>query len=273
MLEAYIRYAEGFSQTVKFSIDDPAPSPYPGYYRLLVHLSTSDTKADRLYYITSDGKQIMTGAVWNLNQTPFLDTLDHLSAKGPARGPADARIEMVVFSDFECPYCREFARTLRENVPQKYPKDVRVIFKDFPIDSLHPWASAAAEAAHCVGNEKPDAFWAFHDWIFQHQAEISKNNLREKTLAFAKEQNLDSSKVAGCIDTRATKAEVEENLKEGRALQIQQTPTFFLNGRTVPGAIPWPTLNVLIQMEINRPSFTKAVTPVPFSADTKYRTQ
>ena len=254
-LEAYIRYAEGFSPGVKFSIDDPAPSPFSGYYRLLVHLSTTDTKTDRVYYLTADGKQVMTGSIWNLNQSPFLDTLNRVSTKGPSFGPADARIKLVVFSDFECPYCREFARTVRENISQKYPKDVRVIFKDFPIDSIHPWASAAAEAAHCVENEKPEAFWTFHDWIFQHQGEISKNNLREKTLAFAKDQNLDSTRLASCIDKGETRTEVEDNLKEGRALQIQQTPTFFLDGRTVPGAVSWSTLNLLIQMEINRPAF------------------
>ncbi|MDQ2843159.1 MAG: DsbA family protein [Acidobacteriota bacterium] len=253
-LERYLRYAEGFSPTVKFVIDDPAPTPLTGYYRLLVHLSMGEAKQEKIYYLTADGKHVLGGPLWDLNDNPFLETLGKLPVGGPSFGPSDAKFTLIVFSDFQCPYCREFARTLRDNLPQKYPKEVRVVFKDFPIDSLHPWARAAAEAGHCVGDGNQAAFWAFHDWIFQHQGEISSNNLREKVLGFAKEQSLDPSKVASCMDSHATKGEVEQNVQEGRELGIQQTPTFYLDGRTVPGAVPWTALNSLIEMEVNRPT-------------------
>src|SRR3954467_4158343 len=128
--EIYVRYAEGFTSDVKISIDDPAPSPFKAYYRVLVHLTAGEHKLDRLYYVTSDGEQFMTGSIWRLNESPFLDTLEHLPTDGPSFGPPNARVTVVVFSDFECPYCRELAKTLRDNVPQKYPNDVRVIFKD-----------------------------------------------------------------------------------------------------------------------------------------------
>ncbi len=149
-LENYLRYAEGFSPSVKFVIDDPVPIPIPGYYRLVVHLSMGETKQDKVYYLTSDGKLLVTGPIWDLNRNPFWETVQQLPTSGPSFGPENAKVKIVVFSDFECPYCREFAHTIRENIPQKYPKDVRVIFEDFPIDSLHPWARAAAEASHCL---------------------------------------------------------------------------------------------------------------------------
>lgn len=257
-LEAYLRYAEGFAASVKFSIGDPEPLPFPGFYRLPVHLSMGETKQDKVYYLTADGKQILGGPVWDLQGNPFIESLAHVPTDGPSFGPANAKITLVVFSDLECPYCREFARTIRESLPQKYPNDVRVIFKDFPIASLHPWAEAAAEAAHCIGDGRPEAFWQFHDWIFAHQQEISGSNLREKTLTFAREHKLDEAKIATCLDTHATKAEVDSSLNEGRALEVQQTPTFFLNGRPVPGALPWASLDTLIQMELHRPSFIPA---------------
>ena len=254
-LESYLRYAEGFTDTVKFSIGDPEPLPFPGYFRLPVHLSMGEAKQDKTYYLTADGNHIMPGPVWDVQMNPFAEMLSRVPANGPSFGPADARITIVVFSDLQCPYCREFARTLRQNLPQKYPHDVRVVFKDFPIASLHPWAMAASEAAHCLGDGNSEAFWLFHDWIFEHQGEINGSNLREKTLTFAREHKLDEAKIAACIDTHATKAEIEKDLEQGRALDVQQTPTFFLNGRMVPGAVPWTSLNTLIQMELHRPSF------------------
>jgi protein-disulfide isomerase len=262
-VESYLRYAEGFASSVKFRIDDPAPTPIPGFYRLVVHLSMGKSKQDKIYYLSSDGKLLVSGPIWDLNRDPFSETLQQLPSTGPAFGPENARIQLVVFSDFECPYCREFARTIRDNIPQKYPKDVRVIFEDFPIDSLHPWARAAAEAAHCLSDGNPDLFWAYHDWIFQHQGEINIDNLREKVLAFAKQHDADMAKLGPCIDTHATKSEVEDSLRIGRALGIEKTPTFYLNGRQVPGALAWPALNTLIQMELNRPVFSADSSKVP----------
>ena len=252
-LEAYMRYAEGYAAQVSISIDDPTASSFKGYFRLLVHLSNGPHKVDRVYYVTADGQQFVNGNIWPLNENPFADTLEHMPTDGPSFGPETAKITMVIFSDFECPYCREFAKTMRDNIPQKYPDAIRVIFKDFPIASMHKWAEAAAEASHCVQNQKPEAFWTFHDWIFEHQQEVNEGNLREKILGFVKDQNLDAAKASSCMDTHATAEEINRSLEAGRQLQIQQTPTIFLNGRTIGGAVPWDTLNAVIQLELNRP--------------------
>ncbi len=238
---------------VKFTIDDPTPSAYSGYFRVLVHLSHGPSRLDRVYYVTADGQHFISGSVWDLNDNPFLDTLEHLPTSGPSFGPSSAKVTIVVFSDFECPYCRELAHTIRSNIGEKYPNDVRVVFEDFPIDAIHKWARAAAEASHCIGDQKPAAFWAFHDWMFEHQQEVNETNLRDKALAIAKEQNLDLAKVSACIDTHATAQEVRQSQQEGEALQIQQTPTLFVNGRMLSGAVDWKTLDAVIQMELKRP--------------------
>jgi protein-disulfide isomerase len=130
---------------------------------------------------------------------------------------------------------------------------VRIVFEDFPIDAIHKWARAAAEAAHCLADQKPEAFWAFHDWIFEHQQEVNESNVREKALDVAKSQNLDLAKAGSCMDTHATAKIVETNVAAGRTLQVQQTPTIFVNGRSIPGAVSWSTLDTVIRMELNRP--------------------
>ena len=263
-LESYLRYIEGYTAAVKIVIDDPTPSAYSGYSRVMVHLSM-DTRhvGDRLYYVSADGERFFSGLLWDINDNPFLDTLEHLPANGPSFGPANAKVILVVFSDFECPYCREFASTVRANIPKKYPNDVRVVFEDFPIASIHPWAEVAAEDAHCLSDQNTTAFWAFHDWIFEHQGEVNDvfehqkatfpAYLRDKIVAIAKQQNLETRKLATCIDTHAGAQAVAETVKAGWELQIQQTPTSFINGRMLPGAQPWTNLDAVIQLELNRP--------------------
>jgi protein-disulfide isomerase len=252
-LEAYLRYAEGFPASVKVAIEDPTASTLPGYFRLTVHLTSGAAKLDRLYYLTADAQHIITGSIHDLNDFPFQETLAHLPTDGFSFGPAKAKVTVVIFSDFQCPYCQGFAKTVRDNVRQKYPNDVRVIYKDFPLVSLHNWARPAAEAARCLGNQNPDAFWAFHDWVFDHQKDVNGGNLREKTLAIAKDQKLDEAKVAGCIDTHATAGEVDQSVKAANVLHVEVTPTVFINGRVEPGALKWVTLDEIIQMELNRP--------------------
>ncbi|HEY7302720.1 MAG TPA: DsbA family protein [Bryobacteraceae bacterium] len=252
-LQEYLRYAEGFTSNVQIALDDPAPSSVEGYYRILAHLTMGTQKADRVYYLTPDGKHLISGSVWDLNKSPFTETQAHLPTDGPSFGPANAKVTIVIFSDFECPYCREFAKTIRDNVPKKYPSDVRVIFEDFPLETIHKWALAAAEAAHCLEDQKPTAFWAFHDWVFEHQQEVNEANVRQKALDLAKTQDVDLAKAGSCMDTHATGEQVKRSIAAGRILQIQQTPTVFVNGRTIPGAVPWSSLDTVIQMELNRP--------------------
>jgi protein-disulfide isomerase len=164
----------------------------------------------------------------------------------------------VVFSDFECPYCRELAKTLRDNIPQKYPKDVRVIFEDFPIPALHPWAFPAAEAAHCMASQKPESFWAYHDWIFENQQAIDPTTVKSKSLEFARQQGLDVLQVSSCMDAHTMTKEVDQSKALGQSLQVDRTPTMFINGRMVPSALQWDALETVIKMELNRP---KEVTP------------
>ncbi|MBV9083240.1 MAG: thioredoxin domain-containing protein [Acidobacteriaceae bacterium] len=271
-LESYLRYADGYTPEVNVAIDDPLPSPFPGYYRLVVHLSAGRQKFDRIYYLTADGQHLVSGVVWDLNLNPFIDNVQHLPTSGPSFGPANAPVTIVVFSDFECPYCRALAQTIRTNIPQRYPNEIRVIFADFPLNSIHPWAQAAAEASHCIGDSNPESFWALHDWIFDHQDEINKavipskevppdlSEFREKLLAYVNEKHLDTAKITNCLNTHETAPEVAANEQKARAVQVQETPTLFVNGRMVSGAVDWKNLEPILSFELHRPKDIPAST-------------
>ncbi len=94
---------------------------------------------------------------------------------------------LVEFSDFQCPYCKAEAQEIRKNLLTTYPTQVRLYFKTFPLESLHPWAKAAAIASKCVAKQNADAFWTYHDWVFEHQAEITPETLKDKVLGWAKD--------------------------------------------------------------------------------------
>jgi protein-disulfide isomerase len=123
---------------------------------------------------------------------------------------------------------------------------------DFPLEAVHTWAKRAAIAGHCVIEQNPQTFWPYHDYMYEHQKEISGANLDTKVLEFAKQQNLDTLQLSSCVQNGATAKLVEDNLDQGRALGVQQTPTMFLNGRQVAGAVPLEQLDLVIQMELTR---------------------
>lgn len=252
-IEAYIRYAEGYTPMVKLTVDDPTASEFAGFSRVVVHLVLGQQNVDKVYFVTADGEKVVNGSVWDLKASPFADTLAHLPDTGPAFGPENAKVKLVVFSDFQCPYCREFAKTLREKVPAKYGNDVRVVFQNFPIAAIHKWAVAGAEAGACVASLDANAFWPFHDWIFEHQGEINADNIKDKTLDYARTHGIEEGKLRPCIETHATAAQVNKEMLAGQALGVQQTPSFFVNGRLVSGALPWENLQAVLQLELTRP--------------------
>lgn len=262
-IEAYVRYAEAIQPNVKVEVEDPVPSPLPGYYRLNVHFVLGTTKEDRKYFISQDGQDIINGTFWSLSESPFAETLKYLTGDGPSFGVPDARVTIIVFSDFECPYCRELAKSLRTNIPQKFPKDVRVVVKNFPIENIHPWSRAAAEAGACMADQSMGAFWAYHDWMFDHQSQVDGQfkdkkvdfpaYLKDTAAALGQQQQVDPAKVRSCMDTHASAAQVNKDIEEGKKLDITVTPTFYINGRPLAGAIPWDSIDTLIHLELNRP--------------------
>jgi protein-disulfide isomerase len=141
---------------------------------------------------------------------------------------------------------------LRQNLLTAYPKGVRLYFKTFPIESLHPWAKPAAIASKCVFRQQASAFWDFHDWVFAHQSEITPENVSDKILDWAKGQkDIDSLQLSQCMQTKATEKEVDDDLAQGRELQVDRTPTLFVNGRRINSTIDWPNLRSIIDYEMD----------------------
>ena len=187
----------------------------------------------------------LTALAQSTDSTPVKLNVEHQ----PSFGPADAPVTIVEFGDFECPSCRAEAPLLRELIPEFFPNKVRIVFKDYPLESIHPWARAASIAGRCVFRQNPQAFWKFYDWDYQNQDDITVENLKTKVLGWAVGNGISSAQLESCMDGKATDAEVTQNISEGRAAGVRGTPTLFVNG-VKSASMQIPGLQQMIESEL-----------------------
>ncbi len=147
------------------------------------------------------------------------------TAGSPFTGPARAPVEVVVFSDFQCPFCGKLVPVMEE-VQERFPKDVKVVFMNFPLAS-HPFARSAAAAAMAAGEQ--GKFWEFHDQLFQHSSVLSE----ERIVTIAKELGLDMARFSRDKESPTTRLKLEQDIAQGLAIGLNSTPTVFVNGRKV----------------------------------------
>jgi protein-disulfide isomerase len=251
-LEAYIRHLFVWPAAIDITISDPKPGPMPGFYEVNIRGSQGKASQEETFYVSKDGQKIIRGSIFDLSQNPFKPDLDKLKTEfQPSFGTAGAPVVIVEFSDFECPFCKEEAKMLRENLVATYPKEVHFFYLDYPLESLHPWAKDAAIAGRCIFHQNASAFWDYHDWIFAHQDEIKPENLKDKVVEFAKGKGVDGPQLSTCVDSRATEFEVDKTKTEGRSVDVNSTPTLFVNGRKMVGAVQWQDLKRVIDFEID----------------------
>jgi protein-disulfide isomerase len=252
-LEAYVRHLFVMDKRITIKVEDPkASDSLPGFMDVTVRASMGPQSQDFQFLVSKDGSKILQGTVYDVAQNPFKSELDKIKTDfEPSLGAPNADVVLVEFSDFQCPYCKDEAKMIRDNLVKAYPTGVRLYFKTFPIESLHPWAKPAAVASRCVFKQQPAGFWTFHDWVFENQASITPENLKEKINDWAKGQkDLDATQLVACMASPGAIAEVDEIVAQGKALNVDRTPTLFVNGRRIASTIDWPNLKSVIDFEL-----------------------
>jgi len=226
-----------------------APSPsadFPNYDSLTVTIQGDERKQDLTFLISKDRSSMMRMTKFDLSKDPFAETMSKIDVSGrPTRGVKASKVVVVNFDDFECPFCSRMHQTLFPTIFKEYGDRVTFIYKDYPLVEIHPWATHAAVDANCLAAQNGDAYWDFADYIHANQHEVSNEKtpgarleaLDKLALLQGQKHNLDVVKLQSCIKAQDESA-VKASMKEAEGVGVEATPTLFVNGQKIDGAVP-----------------------------------
>ena len=234
-VEAYLRNMFAFGPDVKLTVGDFTESGVANLLETNIALTIGESKENVKMWVSKDGKYLLRGEMVDMGKDGFAENRAKLDLKAaPVTGPPNATVTIVEFADFECPVCRQLHEALRGLLPN-YPQ-VRLVFKDFPLEQMHPWARTGALAGRCAYRQDAKAFWKMYDYLYDNQDLVSAANAWDKSLDYAGQAGLRTEEFKACMTSPEAAAAVEANIANGRLLEVNSTPTLFVNGRRVVGA-------------------------------------
>jgi protein-disulfide isomerase len=212
---------------------------------------TLDAGAQKVPFIMSaDGRYVVFAATEDVTVDPSKAIMDKIALKGePFKGGANAKVTIVEYSDFQCPFCTKGYNTIEKQVLPEYKDKVKFYYKHFPLN-FHKWAEPGAVAAECAKEQKADAYWKIYAALFENQGQITPENLKEKSTEYLKGTGVDMAKWNDCFDNKKTAAKVKAQMAEGQSVGVRGTPGFIINGRVVSGAQPFENFKNIIDDEL-----------------------
>ena len=243
-IERQIRSYYDLPDSVKITLSAPHGSDFPNYDGYTVTLEGDGNKKVFEFLLSKDQKTLIRMTKMDMSKDPYAENMKKIDVKGrPVRGNPNAKVVIVNFDDFECPFCSRAHQTLFPELLKEYGDRVAFIYKDFPLSEIHPWAIHAAVDANCLAALNNDAYWDFADYIHSNQHVVNSEKGRDAqfaaldriTLTEGAKFNVDTAKLQACIKAQKDDA-VTASVKEGEGLGVDGTPTMFVNGRLVNGA-------------------------------------
>jgi|SRR5579862_875904 len=233
---------------VKVKIGDLTPaSEMPGYDTVSVMIDGGDGKPKEYKFLLSKDRNTMLRVTkFDLTKDPYAEVMSKIDVTGrPARGAKSAKVVVVNFDDFECPYCARMHQTLFPEIFKEYGDRVNFVYKDYPLIDIHPWAMHAAVNANCLADQNTDAYWEFADTIHANKQQVDAEKtstarfdvIDKLALQQGQKHNLDQNKLQSCVKAQNEDA-VRASMKEADGLGVNATPTLFINGRKIDGAVP-----------------------------------
>ena len=246
LLERQVRSTYSVPSEVKVTVGPLRPSDFPNYDSVTITFDESGKKKDYEFLLAKDRKTLVRMTRIDLTKDPYAEVMKKIDVTGrPTRGAKDAKVVAVNYDDFECPFCSRMHSALFPTLLKEYGDRVRFIYKDYPLDEIHPWAIHAAVDANCLAAQNGDAYWDFADYLHANQKEVSSEKTRDgqnaalDKLAIQQGQkhNLDASKLQACVKAQDDSA-VRASQREGDKLGVSATPAMFVNGQKIDGAVP-----------------------------------
>lgn len=237
-IQAEIRVRYQVPQYITISLADVKPSDVPGYDSIQITFTGGSKPTSLEFLLAKDRKTLARLEKLDISK----DLMSKIDVKGrPIRGKADAKVTIVNFDDFQCPFCSRMHSTLFPGLLEMYRDRVRFIYRDYPLVEIHPWAMHAAVDANCLADQSNDAYWTFADQIHATQQDFRGKNLAEALVTLdnaAKDQGakykLDATKLNACLSKQDESA-VRASMAEADKLGVDATPTLFVNGEKVDG--------------------------------------
>ena len=256
-VDAFLKQMFGWNQDLTWKIADIKPAEAPGFTEVTAVFSTPQGQQVFRVYVTPDQKFALTGDMVPFGPDPFAPARATLkAANGPSHGPADAAVTIVEFGDLECPACKAAQPQLTKLLDEE-PK-LKLIFQNFPLETLHKWALLGAKYVDCIGQQSNDQVFKFISTVYEHQGEITADTAEAKLKGYAKEVGANPDAVSACVAKPETEKRVRESLALGEKLGVNSTPTFFINGRKVVGFgnnTPYEVVKAIV--DFNQSSATK----------------
>jgi protein-disulfide isomerase len=245
---------------------------FPSYEEFNVSFVYGEKKQEQAFLISKDGKTLVRLTKIDMTKDPFAETMSKIDVAGrPFRGGKDAKVTIVNYDDFQCPFCARMHETLSTDILKTYGDQVKVIYKDYPLTEIHKWAMRAAIDANCLNQQNQTAYWDFADAIHSNARSISQGKAIPEQFAIVdqlaleqgRKNGLNSANLEACVKAQKEDA-VKASMQEASTLDVEATPTLFINGQKLDGAIPAEELKTII----NR-ALADAGQPVPPGASSQ----
>ncbi len=282
-VERQVRVYFKLPATVNVTVKERKPSDFPGFEKVTVTLSDDQRSSSYDFLLSKDERTLYRLTTVDVSKDPFAENVKKIDTTGrPIRGSKDAKVEIVVYDDFQCPYCARMHGYLFQDIIKTHGDRIRVIYKDYPLATIHPWATRAALDANCLAAQNHDAYWDFADRIHLNQKEVSGENrpLPEQlatvdkiAMEYGAKRQLDVARLEACIK-KADDSAIRASIAEGEALGVDSTPQLFINGELVAGAVPPKDLRavldrILVENGQQPPAAAAKNTAAPSSAPAK----
>jgi protein-disulfide isomerase len=263
-IERQLRVTYNVPATVKVSITEPKPSEFANYEAITVTFDGEGKKQNYEFLISKDQKTLVRLTRIDMSKDPYEEITKKIDIKGrPVRGNPNAKVMMVNYDDFECPFCSRVHQTLFPQLLKEYGDRVSFVYKDYPLSEIHPWAIHAAVDANCIASQNSEAYWDFADYIHANQQVVNKEANHDAQFAAldhialneGDKFKLDSAKLQACLKEQKNDA-VTASLKEGDALGVTGTPTMFVNGQMLDGARSLAEIRALFDSALQRAGVT-----------------
>ena len=268
-IEQQVRIFYTIPPNVKVVLGPTKPSEFTGYDALTITFDGGDKKKTYDFLLAKDGKTLLRMTKLDLSKDPFAEIMKKIDVNGrPTRGNSQAKVVAVNYDDFECPFCSRMHQTLFPTLLKEYGDRVVFIYKDFPLAEIHPWATHAAVNANCLAAQNPDAYWDFADYMHANQKEVNSEKSHDAqfaaldriAMAQGQKHNLDAAKLQACIKAQQDDR-VKASVHEGEDLGVEATPTMFINGEKVDGALPIDELRAVLDRALVQAGQTPPVHP------------